>query len=124
MNSKESGLYIPLESATFISYFTANNSQKFRNVYRKVIDFGSLPNSSSKSVAHGINFTSEFTMTRMYATATDPNNRVYIPIPYASPVSVDSIGIYSDSTNVNIFTGTARSNFTRCYVVLEYVKNQ
>lgn len=125
-NSKESGLYIPLETASFISYFTPDNPQKLRNVYRKVIDFGPLPDTGLGFESHGIPFTSEYTMTRIYGTATDPTNLKYIPLPYVevqNPLDGD-IQLYANGTEVFIYTASDRSNFTRCYIVLEYVKNQ
>lgn len=123
-NSKESGLYIPIETATFISYFTPNNSQKFRNVYRKVIDFGQLPNSTVKTMPHGINFTSDFSLTRLYGAATDPVNLIYVSLGHCALSPPSTIELFLDSTNVIIQTGINRSNFTRSFVVIEYVKNQ
>lgn len=122
-NSKESGLYIPLETATFISYFTTGNTQKFRNVYRKVIDFGSLPNATSKQVPHGIAFNSDFSTTRIYGSATDPVNLVYVPLPFTDLTPANSISLFLDETNINVSTGINRSNFTRSTVVIEYTKN-
>lgn len=94
-----------------------------RDVYRKVIDFGALPNAGVKTVAHGITFDASSSLTHLYASATDPVNLLYIPIPYASPTLANNIEISLDSTNVIITTGTNRSAFTICYVVIEWLKN-
>lgn len=124
VNTKEGALYLPQELATFQQYFTPNDPQKLRNVYRKVIDFGALPNTAVKLVAHGIAFNSEFTTTRIYGSATDPVNLVYVPLPFADPTAANSISLFAGGTDVVVQTGANRSNFTRCTVVIEYVKNQ
>lgn len=132
VNTKEGALYLPQELATFQLYFTSNDPQKLRNVYRKVIDFGVIDQSGgvgpypyTSSQPHGINFTSEFTLTRMYAAATDPVGLIYIPLPWCSPVALSqNISLSATATQILIVTGQNRTNFTRCYVVLEYVKNQ
>ena len=71
VNSKTGGLYQPREISNSEQYFTPSNPQKQRNVYRMTVDFGPLPNATTKSVSHGINFTSEFAATKIYGTATD-----------------------------------------------------
>ncbi len=86
------------------------------------IDFGPLPNAGTKSVSHGINFTSEFAMTKIYATSSDPSGLNYIPIPYAS--LADPIELLITSSKVTIITNSNRSNFKITYVVIEYCKTQ
>lgn len=124
VNTKEGALYVPLETATFQQYFTPGEPQRFRPTYRKVIDFGPLPAAGVKSVAHGIAFNSECTMTCMYACATDPVALAYINIPFVSTVAINfQISMQVTATTVDIAVGSNRSNFTRCTVVLEYIKN-
>jgi hypothetical protein len=94
----------------------------FRQVLRKVINFGFLPNTGLKSVAHGIPINNDYSFTRIYAAASDTVGHTYIPIPYASPVLANNIELYVDATNVNIVTGSNRSNFDECYVILEYIR--
>jgi len=123
VNTKASGLYLPQEIASFQQYFTSGNPMQNRDVYRKVIDFGALPNAGVQTVAHGITFDANSTLTHLYAAATDPVNLLYIPIPYASPTLANNIEISLDATNVIITTGSNRSAFTICYVVIEWLKN-
>lgn len=125
-NSKDSGYYDAVETITgqqFLPTFSTNTGANatYRSVFRKVIDFGALPLSTSKSVAHGINFQSTFSATRIYGAATDPGN-TWIPIPYSSTTSANNIELYLNSTNVVITTGSNRTNFTRTYVIVEYIK--
>jgi hypothetical protein len=129
MNTRDAGYYVMTEFVNGQIFFpnpsltsVTTQAPTFRPVFRKVINFGALPNTGTKSVAHGITITSTFSFTRIYATASDQSGMNYIPIPYASPVLVNNIELNVDATNVNITTGSNRSNFTICYVILEYIK--
>lgn len=95
----------------------------FRQVFRQVLNFGALPNTGSKSVAHNITCTPATTFTRIYATASDTTTLTYIPIPYASPVLANAIELSIDSTNVTITTGSNRSNFNVTYVIVEWLSD-
>jgi hypothetical protein len=95
----------------------------YRQVYRRVINFGPLPAAGTKTVAHGITFTSTLSLTRMYGAATDPVGQTVIPLPFASPVLVQNIKLYADNTNVVITVGQDYSAYTICYVVMEYIRN-
>ena len=88
----------------------------YRDVFRVVINFGALPNATTKSVAHGISVNAGTTFTCIYACASDTTGFNYIPIPYASPTLVNNIELKVDATNVTIITGSNRSNFNVCYV--------
>lgn len=125
INSKDSGIFDSLESLTGGQFFpifssTSSSSANYREIFRKVIDFGSLPNTATKSVAHGIAFSSSFSLVRLYGAATDPSNS-FIPIPYSSPTLADNIELNLDATNVNVITGSNRSNYTRSFIVMEWV---
>ena len=130
LNIKDSGYYVINEFLNSQGFFqnpaTVNNTDiqpELRNVFRTVVNFGALPNTGTKSVAHNIMITNTFSFTRIYAAASDQTGLTYIPIPYASVTAIaDNIELYVDSTNVNIITGSNRSNYTLCYVVLEYIK--
>jgi hypothetical protein len=54
-----------------------------RQVYRKVINFGALPNTAIKTAAHGITITAATTFTRIYGTASLPSTD-FVPLPYTS----------------------------------------
>lgn len=123
LNTKEGALYLLDELATFQQYYTSGNPLVTRNVYRTTVNFGALPNTTTKSVAHGISFNTAFSTTRIYASATDPVGLVYLPIPYSSATLANNIELYVDSTNVNIITAADYSAYTICSVVIEYVKN-
>ena len=117
VNTKEGGLYVPLEKTTGQQYFDPLNPQKNKNVYRMVVDFGALPNAGAKTVSHGIQGWDEnFRLTRAYGAATDPVNLEALPIPN------DGILLEINSTSVIVTTTTDRSAFTATTVVIEYIK--
>ena len=133
LNARDWGAYPLVEILNHQLFFDAsggtglNGSQVTRNVFRKVIDFGALPNAATKSVAHNIPFAANYTLTRAYGSATDPVNFYYIPIPYvsnaAAPFTGGSMEMWVDGTNVNIDTTGNATAFSTCYIILEYLKN-
>jgi hypothetical protein len=128
LNLKDSGIYYLQEFINGQIFFPnpANSSAtqvnpSQRQVYRLVINFGALPNTAAKSVAHGIVVSVDTTFTRIYATASDTAGFNYIPIPYVDPAG-NNIAISVDATNVTITTSSDRTNFNICYVILEYLQ--
>lgn len=128
INIKDSGYYVETEFVNGQLFFpnpslssTTQQVPTYRQVFRKVINFGQLPNAAIKSVAHGITINSNVTFTRIYGAASDTTGFQYIPLPYAA-VTGDNIELYVDATDVNIATLDNRSNFNQCYIVLEYIK--
>ena len=130
LNSKEIGFFLDQELISGKAFIPGINqmvdggsSQQFRTVLRKVVDFGALPNNTTKSVPHGITFDANFTLVQMYAAATDPVNLVAIPIPFVTaPASSNNVELYMDATNVNISTDSNRASYTRCFVIIEYMQ--
>ena len=130
LNVRTIGFYLDQELLTGNSFIPGVNivseggsSQQFRSVLRKVINFGTLPNSTTKSVPHGITFDANFTLVSLITCATDPVSLIAIPIPFTDTASTtNQIVITMDATNINITAGTNRSNFTTCYVIIEYMQ--
>ena len=122
-NLKEIALYNPIEQINGQQWFVPSDNNRKRLGLRTVVDFGTLPNSGTTSVAHGITVDSNTFFTRIYGCATDPSTR-FIPIPYVNVGTPgDGVEIDVDTTNVNITTTTGNyTGFTTCYVVLEYLK--
>lgn len=138
LNIKDSGYYNVLEFVNGQLFFPnplfdsqTLETTSFRQVLRKVINFGQLPNTGTKSVAHGI-ICKAFSVgppiipgtsfTRIYGAASDQTGLTYIPLPYASPTLANNIELNVDSTNVNITTGSNRSNYLISYIILEYLQ--
>lgn len=131
VNLKDIGYYPTTEFVCGQLYFpqplnnSANNAYpSYRQVNRVVINFGALPNTTTISVPHNIYVTAMTSFTRIYGAASDPTNNHYVPIPYSSCTAVaDNIEINCDANNVNIITGSDRSTYTVCYVVLEFLQS-
>jgi len=125
LNGKEYANYSLEEVLNSQLFFNPNSTDPNdqRSVFRKVINFGSLPNTATTSVAHGITFDANSNITRIYGASTDPAGLAYIPLPYASPILANNIELRVDITNVTIVTGINRASFTRTVVIIEYVKN-
>ncbi len=126
-NAKDSALYNDSEFVTGGQFFVDPNASAtdnliLRPVFRMVVNFGALPNTATKSVAHNIAPTPSFSFTRIYGCATDPIAKSYIPLPYASPILANNIELNADANNVNITTGSNRTAYTITYVILEYIK--
>ncbi len=99
-------------------------SQQYRQILRKVVDFGPLPVTGSKRVAHGILFDDNFTLIQLFAAATDITRHFAIPIPYVELNTNLQVQILIDNTYVYIITtGTFDfSVYTRCIVTIEYTQ--
>lgn len=129
LNARDAGYYDTMEflnSQVFFPNPALNSSTattpSYRSVFRKVINFGVLPNTAAKSALHGIVCSAATSFTRIYGAASDPVGFNYIPLPYASPTLANNISIDVDATNVTITTGSDRTAFTITYVVLEYLQ--
>lgn len=124
INSLDSGRYPLIEIINNQQWFNpkpTSLNDTYREDYRTTVNFGALPNTTIKSVPHGITVTNTLSWTKIYATATDPVGLTGIPIPYVD-LSGNDIQINVDQTNINISTSSDYSNYTICYIVLEYLK--
>lgn len=92
-------------------------------VYRKVVNFGALPNTSEKSVPHNI---SNFNFaTKIDGIAYNSDGRTF-PLPavsfgISSGNVTPSIYVFADRTSITIGTGVDRSAYSG-YVIIEYTK--
>jgi hypothetical protein len=126
VNDKDIGHYNTVEETNGQKWFTAGDAVAFRNANRKVINFGALPNTATKSVAHGITTNANTTFTRIYGCATQPGATTItnaIPLPYSdAAILANNVALYVDATNVSIVTGINYAAFTNCFVILEYIQ--
>ena len=89
-------------------------------IYRKIVNFGALPNSTSKSVAHGISGISKI----IKFSAVTTNGTYWLNLPHTNPTTLaNSIAIECTATNVTITSGSNRTNYTECYCIIEYTKS-
>ncbi len=128
INLKDSAYYTTQEFVNNQQFFapTGTDQTAYRDAFRVTVNFGALPSGAppSKSVAHGIGPSSAYTATRIYAAATKPSTINWIPIPYVSATAIaNNLQLDVDATNVTITTGgTDYSLYTKCIVVIEYIK--
>jgi hypothetical protein len=101
---------------------SSGTAPQFRTVLRKVVDFGPLPNAGDKTVAHGIQIDANFTLIQLWAAATDPVGLTSFNIDHSSPTLNENIKLYLDSQFIHITTGANFSNYTRCFVFIEYIQ--
>ena len=88
-------------------------------IYKKTIDIGTLPNATTKTVAHGI---SNLGLVIKAEGFSSESSGVRITFPFSSVVSVaDQVAMRFEATNIVITTGLNRSNFSG-YVTLWYTK--
>ena len=130
LNTRDAGFYPTQEFVNGQVYFPnpANSSATavkptLRQVFRKVINFGALPDKTTKSIPHGLTITPAYTFTRIYGTSSDTTNFQYVPIPYATGTASNSLELWVDATYVNIDTNHDYSMYTITYIVLEYLKS-
>jgi len=124
VNTLDSGRHPLFEIINNQEWFieqTNNFDNTNRENYRMTVDFGALPNNTSKSVPHGIEVTEDYTWTFVSCSATDPVGLLGIHLNYQD--TTGNIAFLSiDATNVTITTNADFSNYTRCIIVLEYLK--
>lgn len=88
-------------------------------IYRKVVDFGYLPNNVSKTVAHGISGISSVIQT--YGIIRNTRLDYWLPLPFSSKTSTNVVGLSIVGSNIQITTGADRTEET-AIVILEYTK--
>lgn len=131
INSKESGWYSDESTITgekvlptYSKNLEGSQSVYYRTVRRKCIFTGSLPNNSTKSIPHSIQFPKKSVGWRIWGCASeiDGNEELqrFIHLPHAHPSALNAIAISCNRNNIDITTGTNRTNFNFSFVVVEY----
>lgn len=91
-------------------------------IYRKVIDFGALPNNTSKIINHNIENIEEFVSVKGIAHVTTTDS--FYSMPFAgTPVTFSGaiVAVRATLTELTVSTTNDRSTDT-AYVILEYTK--
>jgi hypothetical protein len=91
-----------------------------KTVYRKTVDFGALPNATSKSVTHGL---TGVRFVHLRGIAINSTTGQYFPIPFVPGSTAGIITLVADATYVTISTGTMDRSAFYAYVTLWYTKN-
>lgn len=89
-------------------------------IYQKTIDFGSLPNGTTKQVEHNIDNLSM--IVNMYCIRYSSNNSEFSVVPSAEPNGNSwASNLSADSTYVKIKTAEDYS-FQKAYITIKYTK--
>lgn len=122
INGKERAFYpLELEIQNNQQFFRTDDTQKYRNVFRKVFDFRSIAPGATANITHNISPINSFT--KIYGTCI---TRVidYRPIPYVSTAAVNQgIELKVTATTINVINGAAAPQITSGVIILEYLKN-
>lgn len=125
MHSVTSNAVARANSYSMTEHFTGRYWINGKPIYRKVIDFGALPNSTAKTVAHNL---SNVIFTKMYGIAFNSSGTLadfYYPLPYSSCAGTDNarnIELAVNGTYVEVDTKVNRSYLDKTYIILEYTK--
>ena len=119
LNAMVDNIYSDLDANVYSTTETVIGTWLGKPLYRKVIDFGTLPNTTTKSVNHNISNLNKIVSMKGYAY----NGTNFNPLPSTNVNSLgNQMALYCNATQVIVATGADRSNFTESYVVLEYTK--
>lgn len=92
-----------------------------KTIYKKTINFGTLPDTTTKTMPHGI--TNLGTLISVEGAAKSTGGSPYFQLPINFPgTEATSIRAFVDSTDVRVGTGMDRTDYT-AYVTLYYTKN-
>ena len=89
-----------------------------RKIYKKTINFGALPNNTTKNVAHNISNLENVIEVKGWTYALSQG---WFPLPFASTGSYP-IEVKVTATNVAVVTTIDRSGIGTCYITLYYTK--
>lgn len=86
-------------------------------LYRKVINFGALPNNTQKIVMHNI-ANIEFIVSCLGYAINSTGSGIALP----SNNGTVNTNLYATTQQIGVATTGDRSSFTKCYITLEYTK--
>lgn len=115
VNTKEGGLFTLNETGTSQQFYIQGNPQRFRNVYRKTLDFvnlngGNIAGGAAVNFPHGISGIVENSM--IYASCTTIDGRFF---------TVVFPNVYLDTT-LAYFTNPLGVALTQCDVIANILK--
>lgn len=93
-----------------------------KTIYRKVVDFGQLPNATTKLVAHNIANVDKFVSITGIAYASAVGIFVPLPLVYSGSDYLYNTEFTADRTNIRIVCARNKSDL-QAVIILEYTKN-
>lgn len=92
-------------------------------IYRKVVNFGALPNNTTKSVAHNISNMETVVFANLIGYDNLSRGGNCIVMPYIGSDFAHSAGFYLNGTNVYCRSGASlSSSYPNSYATIEYTK--
>lgn len=91
-------------------------------IYKKTFNFGTLPNATSKTVAHGISSLAQVVKIEAVAHSTNTGRFIMMPLVYNSNDTTYNTEISVTATNIEARSAMDRSGYT-AYVTLYYTKS-
>lgn len=93
-----------------------------RPLYQKTINFGALPNNTTKAVAHGISNLDRIVV--MFGTAYNTDTGFTLPLEDTDgAIGITGvIRLFADDTNISIVTYRDQSMYDSTYVTIQYTK--
>ena len=89
-------------------------------LYRKTINFGALPNNSSKQVA--INVTNFDKLVNLYGVAYSTGYTMLIPFIHSDTTNIVNVYFNNGTKEIGVATHSDRSGYTESYITIEYTK--
>lgn len=115
------GSWEPLSEVTSFSASEQDSGRRWidgSTIYFKYVDCGTLPNATTKSVAHGI--TNLDLVIEAKGMADDGTDQT--PIPVDDAIAANHLTLVVDATNVNLDSNKNYSSYTG-FVILYYLKS-
>jgi len=89
-------------------------------LYEKTVDFGALPNNTTKEVDHNISGYNK--VVNIFGAATNPTNKDVIPIPFVHQAGSGQVRLSMTSTKLTIVSASNVSSYTNVYITVQYTK--
>jgi len=111
------GYVVGIEEKTGGKFF---DGSVWKDIYKKVIDCGALPNNTGKAVAH--NITNIDIVFKLYGVSRIPSSNI-IPLPFVDVTTpANGLQLYLTTNDIVLQTKANRSNYTKTYVTIIYTK--
>lgn len=119
VNVREIAQYEEVELITGQTYFTPNDNEKKRYVFRKVFEIGVINPGATSTFAHGITGVTRYVHIYGTCNTNTPDSR---PIPHASVTANANIEVIIGAANITINNGAASPTINDGLLTLEYLK--
>jgi len=90
-------------------------------MYQKTINFGALPNTTTKNVAHGISNLNY--VINIFCVASNSDGSIQANLPYLNPNgSTNNVSIKINGNDIQIISAADMSAFIKTFVTVQYTK--